>query len=101
MGEVSQVHCLGLEYRLTSEFYLDTSCSLRVWCLAAQSPTQDRWSWNPQGVSDRGHFSRGPSGKPRSFLQKVHQPTSEKNSSGWFLCWGLTSGGEWVGGRQG
>ena len=80
MGEVSQVHCLGLEYRLTSEFYLDTSCSLRVWCLAAQSPTQDRWSWNPQGVSDRGHFSRGPSGKPRSFLQKVHSPLLRKTA---------------------
>lgn len=80
---------------------MDTSCSLRAWCLAAQSPILDRWSWNPQGVSDRGHFSRGPSGKPRGFLQKVHQPTSEQNSSGWFLCWRFTSGGEWVGGSQG
>lgn len=74
-GTSQQAHCHGLECRLGSAFYLVTSRSLRAWCLvgdtAAQSPAQDRWSLNPQGVSSKGHFSStGPVGSHEAFSEK-------------------------------
>ena len=84
-GKSQRAHCHGLECRLGSGFYLVTSRSLRAWCLvgdtAAQSPAQDRWSLNPQGVSSKGHFSStGPVGSHEAFSKMSPSPLLSKRN---------------------
>lgn len=67
----------------------------------AQSLHRDRCSLNPQGLSDKGHFSRGASGSHKTFSKKPPTDVQVKSICRFLRGGWLTSGGGWVEGSQG
>lgn len=67
----------------------------------AQSLHRDRCSLNPQGLSDKGHFSRGASGSHKTLPKKPPTDVQVKSICRFLRGGWLTSGGGWVEGSQG